>query len=138
MVDGPTEPADLHRTEANRALVNEFIEEVLVGHRVDRLANYVQAEQFTQHNPDLRDGIGALRAHLEAMSGQRRVVEYERLHRVLAHGSFVLAVSEGFHCGVHTAFYDLFRVADGMLVEHWDTIEAVPPKAIWKNQNGKF
>ena len=39
---------------------------------------------------------------------------------------------------VHTAFYDLYRAQDGKLVEHWDTIEAVPPKSEWKNCNGKF
>ena len=40
--------------------------------------------------------------------------------------------------GAHTAFYDLFRLADGMIVEHWDTTETVAPKADWKNNNGKF
>jgi predicted SnoaL-like aldol condensation-catalyzing enzyme len=39
---------------------------------------------------------------------------------------------------VHSSFYDLFRVADGKLAEHRDTIEAVPPPSEWKNDNGKF
>ena len=63
---------------------------------------------------------------------------HDRLHRVLAQGSFVLCVSEGRFDGAHTAFYDLFRLADGMIVEHWDTTETVAPKADWKNNNGKF
>jgi len=25
-----------------------------------------------------------------------------------------------------------------MLVEHWDTIEAIPARSEWKNDNGKF
>jgi hypothetical protein len=25
-----------------------------------------------------------------------------------------------------------------LLVEHWDTIEAIPPRDQWKNSNGKF
>ena len=61
-----------------------------------------------------------------------------RLHRVLAEGCFALAVSEGERDGVHTAFYDLYRVHAGRLVEHWDTVAAVPPAAEWKNTNGKF
>lgn len=138
MVDGPTEAVDLGRTEANRSFVREFIEDVLIDHRVDRLDRYIDRERFTQHNPELVDGIGALKAELEAVSGDRPVVEYERLHRVLAEGSFVLAVSEGFLAGVHSSFYDLFRVAQGKLVEHWDTIEAVPAPSEWKNDNGKF
>ncbi len=35
-------------------------------------------------------------------------------------------------------FPALFRVAEGKLVEHWDTIEAIPPRSAWKNDNGKF
>jgi len=138
MVDGPTEAAELGRTEANRSFVREFIEDVLIDRRVDRLDHYIDRERFTQHNPELEDGIGALKAELEAVSGDRPVVQYERLHRVLAEGSFVLSVSEGFLAGVHSSFYDLFRVAEGELVEHWDTIEAVPAPSEWKNNNGKF
>jgi predicted SnoaL-like aldol condensation-catalyzing enzyme len=51
---------------------------------------------------------------------------------------FVLSVGEGSLDGVHSSFYDLFRVAEGKLVEHWDTIEEVPPRNEWKNDNGKF
>ena len=64
--------------------------------------------------------------------------DYRVLHRVLAEGNFVLTVTEGELRGVHTAFYDLYRVADGVLVEHWDTVEAVAPLAEWKHDNGKF
>ena len=138
MVDGPTEAAELGRTEANRSRVREFIERVLIDRRIDRLDHFIDRQRFTQHNPELEDGIGALKAELEAVTGDRPVVEYERIHRVLAEGSFVLSVSEGFLAGVHSSFYDLFRIAEDKLVEHWDTIEAVPAQSEWKNDNGKF
>ncbi len=138
MVDGPTEATNLDRTEANRRFVREFIEEVVIDRRVDRLANYIDTQGFTQHNPRLEDGLRALKAELDAVSGDRPVIKYEHLHRILAEGSFVLSVSEGIISGVHSSFYDLFRVADGRIVEHWDTIEAVPAPSKWKNENGKF
>jgi len=47
-------------------------------------------------------------------------------------------VSEGALNGVHTSFYDLFRIAKGKIVEHWDTIETVAPREQWENENGKF
>ena len=38
----------------------------------------------------------------------------------------------------HTSFYDLFRVENGKIAEHWDVIGPIPPKEQWKNQTGKF
>ena len=52
-------------------------------------------------------------------------MEYDRSHRVLAEGNYVLSVSEGSLNGVHSSFYDLLRVNRGMFVEHWGTIEAI-------------
>ena len=97
--------------------------------------NYIDSEGYTEHNPDMSDGLPALRASLSSNS---KVKTYNKLHRVLAEGSFVLSISEGSLDGVHSSFYDLFRVAEGKLVEHWDTIDAVPPRSEWKNDNGKF
>jgi predicted SnoaL-like aldol condensation-catalyzing enzyme len=59
-------------------------------------------------------------------------------HRVLGEGNFVLTVSEGQFAGKHTSFYDLWRVENGKIAEHWDTVEAIPKEAEWKNGNGKF
>lgn len=30
------------------------------------------------------------------------------------------------------------RLDNGKIVEHWDTVEAIPEKTEWKNTNGKF
>jgi len=65
-------------------------------------------------------------------------MRYTRVHRVLGEGNFVLAMSEGTFGGNPTSFYDLFRVENGKIAEHWDTIETIPPKSEWKNANGKF
>lgn len=138
MVDGPAEATDPDLTEENRATVRSFVETVLVDGRTDRLADFVSDEAYIEHNPRLGDGIATLRSALEAEADGRRRIDYQRLHRVLADGSFVLAVSEGRHDGVHSAFYDLFRLADGRIAEHWDTTEKVAPRSEWKNDNGKF
>lgn len=138
MVDGPTEATDLDRTEANRELVRSFVDEVCIGRRLDRLAQFIDEDDFTQHSPHIADGLPALRAAMEATADNGGAAEYRRLHRLLAEGNFVLAVSEGARDGVHSAFYDLYRIAGGKIVEHWDTVEAIPPRDEWKNDNGKF
>ncbi len=138
MVDGSTEVTDHGLTESNRALVRSFVETVLLGGEIDRLGEFVSAEGFAEHNPRSADGVETLRSVLTEVSEGKRRLAYQQLHRVLAEGNFVLSVSEGEFDGVHSAFYDLFRLADGKIVEHWDTTERVVPRSEWKNDNGKF
>jgi len=138
MVDGPTEAVDLELTESNRSFVRSFIEVVLVGGRLDRLTDFIGEDAYTEHSPRLGDGLSVFRSALEVEEGNRRRIDYHRIHRVLAEGCFVLCVSEGNCGGIHTAFYDLFRLAKSKVVEHWDTTEKIAPRSEWKNENGKF
>lgn len=138
MIDGPTEATDLDKTEANKALVRAFIDDILVHGRMDKLAGYFDGDSYLQHNPQVADGLSGLGKALEAFARQGLTLKYDRIHRVLGEGNFVLVVSEGTFGGRATSFYDLFRVANGKIAEHWDTIEAIPPRAEWKNDNGKF
>jgi len=138
MVDGPTEAVDLELTESNRSLVRSFVKLVLVEGNLDQLANFIDEQTFTEHNSRIDDGVSALRSALEVEEGGKRRIDYHRVHRVLAEGSFVLSVSEGNYAGAHCAFYDLFRLENGKVVEHWDTTEKIAPRDKWKNDNGKF
>lgn len=138
MVDGPTEAVDLDLTESNRSLVRTFVKVVLVNGQLERLTEFVDEHAYAEHNPRLGDGVAALRAALKVEEESVRRIDYLRIHRVLAEGNFVLCVSEGNYNRVHTAFYDLFRLDNGRLVEHWDTTEKIAQRSEWKNTNGKF
>ncbi len=137
MLDGATEITDRDRTETNRSLARDFVETVLIARDFDRMDNYLAAD-LIQHDPDIGDGADAWRTALsETRDGAPRRT-YDRLHRVLAEGNFVLCMSEGWSDGRHTSFYDLFRIDAGRIVEHWNTIETIAPRSEWKNDNGKF
>jgi predicted SnoaL-like aldol condensation-catalyzing enzyme len=138
MVDGPTEATDHELTVGNRDLVRSFMETVVVDGHHGQLADYVDEEVYAEHNPRLGNDLSAFRSELAAMDHSGRHLDYQRLHRVLAEGNFVLCVSEGAIGSIHSAFYDLFRVANGKIVEHWDTTEKIAPRVEWKNDNGKF
>lgn len=138
MVDGVSKVSDIEQTEANRELVSKFVELVLIACRLDELPGFV-TQSYTEHNPRMEDGLDSLHKALSKKTDNaERAVKYEKLHRLLADGDFVLSVCEGFLAGVHSSFYDLYRIADGKIVEHWDTTEAVAPRHEWKNDNGKF
>ncbi len=138
MVDGPTVACDHEMTETNRSLVQAFVETVLISGQLDRLADYVHADNYVEHNPNLEDGMQSLHTALSQQTQGQRHITYQQQHRVLAEGNFVLSVSEGTRHGSHSAFYDLFRIQDGKIVEHWDTTETIVPREEWKNTNGKF
>ncbi len=137
--DGTTEITDLHKTEANKKVAEDFITNVLLNHEMDKVASYINPTNYIQHNPAVADGLDGFGAAMKYFAENGLVMEYTKLHKVLGQGNFVLTMSEGkFGKGDHTAFYDLFRIEDGLIVEHWDVIAPIPAKSEWKNQNGKF
>ena len=138
MIDGATTVTDAADTENNKTLVRNFVTDILVNGDMAKLAGYFNGDQYIQHNPMIPDQLSGLGNALAAMAKQGITLKYDRVHAVLGEGNFVLVVSEGHLGGRHSSFYDLFRVQNGKIVEHWDTIEPIPTKSEWKNANGKF
>lgn len=138
MIDGPVASQDFDKTETNKKLVAAFVDDILVNGRMDRLAGYYDGDNYHQHNPQIGDGLSGLSAALQAMAKAGVTMKYHKIHQVLGEGNFVLVTSEGEFAGKSSAFYDLFRVQNGKIAEHWDTIETIPPRSEWKNANGKF
>lgn len=137
-IDGHVEISDLDKTAANKSLVGEFVDAILVKGEMDKFTSFFDGDNYIQHNPAIGDGLSGLNAALQAMAKQGITMEYHKVHKVLGEGNFVLVMSEGAFAGKPTSFYDLFRVADGKIAEHWDVMETILPKSEWKNQNGKF
>lgn len=138
MTDGATEITDLDKTEENKTLVRNFIEDILVNGNMEKLAGYFDGDNYIQHNPLIADQLSGLGNALAEWAKHGITMKYDKIHKVLGEGNFVLIVSEGHLAGKHNAFYDLFRVENGKLAEHWDTIEEIPAQENWKNNNGKF
>lgn len=138
MIDGATEIKDLNKTDANKKLVKAFVDDILVNGKMDKLAGYFDGDNYIQHNPNVPDQLSGLGKTLGEWAKQGITMKYDTIHKVLGEGNFVLTVSEGTLAGKHTSFYDLFRVENGKIAEHWDVIETIAPKESWKNNNGKF
>ncbi len=92
----------------------------------------------SQHNTGIADGFSGLGAALEALGKQGIQMIYTTVHQVLAQGNYVLAVSEGTFGGAPTSYYDLWRIENGKIAEHWDVMETIADKSTWQNQNGKI
>ena len=136
--DGTMTITDLDKTEENRALVNNFLYDVMQGHNLGKMADYFDGDTYIQHNSNIADGVSGLTDALAALAQQNIQMIYTTTHQVLAEGNYVLAVSEGTYGGVPTAYYDLWRVENGKIAEHWDVMETIADQSTWQNQNGKF
>ncbi len=136
-IDGPTTITDLEHTEQNKRIVRDFLGDVLQGGNIDRITSYVSSETYLQHNPLVGDGLEGLSAFVAELAGQGQTMAYAKVHFVVGQGDFVSSYSQVDLGGKQFAVFDLFRLADGLIVEHWDAMEPVPSPDVATN-SGKF
>lgn len=137
-IDGATAITDLDKTETNRALVEEFLMRSMIRQENVDITDYISPNEYIQHNPMVADGLEGFGAFINQMAEQGITMVYDEVHMVIAEGNFVLAMSEGSFAGEPQAFYDLFRIDGGLIVEHWDVIAPMPGPDAPNNQSGKF
>lgn len=136
-IDGTRVKKDVDR-EATRQVATNFIHDVLMGEHPEKLTSYFAGDNYIQHNSTMADGVSGLGAALEALAKQNIKMIYDQNNFVLADGDYALGISEGSFGGKKTTYYDLFRIEDGKIAEHWDVMEELAPESSWKNNNGKF
>ena len=135
-LDGPTAVVDRKQTEANRTLVRDFKQVVTVELRFDRVDEFIDGDHYIQHASKVGDGTAGMKARVSQVEkpGETPVLIPRRY---LADGNFVLCLVEA-RTEPPTANYDLFRVENGRIAEHWDVLSVIPPQNRWKNANGPF
>lgn len=137
-IDGPTEIKESGNTEKTRKIVEGFIGDVLRGEHLEKLTSYFDEGKYIQHNISIADGLAGLGKALEEMAKAGIQMIYDKTFKVIACGDYALGMSEGSFASKPTVFYDLFRVENGYIAEHWDVMEETMPKEKWANSNGKF
>lgn len=136
--DGATDITDKEKSTPNKKVVNDFLLNVFMKGQMDKIDLYINPNKYIQHNPNIPDGLDGLNIAMEIMAEKGITIEYDKIHKVLGEGNFVLSMCEGNLDKESTAFYDLFRLENTKIVEHWDAIVPIPPRSEWKNDNGKF
>lgn len=136
--DGISEITDLDKTEQNKATVIELFDVLLNGTQEEAMAavNEKFLTDYKQHNPDGSDGIeGFFEAQMNGKVQPRWL--FEKQHKVIGEGNYVLSIAEGKHSGVHSIFYDLVRLENSKIAEHWDVIQEIPTANL-AHENGMF
>lgn len=122
-----------------RDIVLAFYEAALNEKSVEKAKQYL-GDTYLQHNPRVPDGV----------EGLVRFIEFRRTHYPQARNEVKRVIAEGDLVALHVhsvvipgtpgrAIVDIFRVADGKVVEHWDVIQEIPVDLFPPlNDNGLF
>ena len=135
-VDGDTNIVPNENTEKTREIVSNFLVDVMQGKNPGKTAEYFDGNNYIQHNSSIADGLDGLGNALKALAEQGIQMIYDKTHFVLACGDYALGISEGTFGGAYTSYYDLWRVQDDKIAEHWDVMETISDNP--QNNNGKF
>ncbi|MFB9629474.1 nuclear transport factor 2 family protein [Nonomuraea helvata] len=111
-------------------LIRDYVELVWNQGRTD-LAGRFLTEDLVQHNPNLPDGRKPLVDFIDGFRRQLPQARFE-IRRLAAQDDLVfvhsLFTAEPGHRGV--AVVDVFRLAGGLIAEHWDLREDVPETTV--------
>ena len=117
-------------TSSNRDLIHDFVT-ILYERREPRIAfeKYVD-EGYIQHNPAIADGRESALRWLEPVFAKPDAEIQVR--RVTVDGNYATVQIIG-RMGPDdpgSAIINIFRLEDGMIMEHWDVIQAMPAKTV--------
>jgi len=138
MTDGPVTATDLDKTAANKKLIRKFVQDVFVDGHLNKFDSYIAGDNFIEHHPGFGDGLSGLKKGFADLRAKGITLKYKVIHQVLGQGNFCMVQGEGELTGKPIALYDLYRIENGKIAEHWDVIEEIPARETWKNPNGKF
>lgn len=116
--------------EANLALVLEMYHKVLIAMDSRAVDDYI-APDYVQHSSLAEPGVEALKAFLDKVRAESPDAR-QTIHRTLVDGDMVAVHVhvERFPGDPGLAVVDIFRVADGMIAEHWDVLQEVPANPV--------
>jgi predicted SnoaL-like aldol condensation-catalyzing enzyme len=117
MTNGTTVINEKADSAVNKRLIDEFYQE-----RFGKNDTRYLAEDYLDHDPD---------------GGLLKQSSYDvKVHRLVAEGDFVVAQCELIGETVSYANYDIFRIANGKIAEHWCVEQQVPQTMA--HNNGMF
>jgi predicted SnoaL-like aldol condensation-catalyzing enzyme len=112
-------------TARNKEVVRNFYTTVLISREVDAAPRFLRPD-YIQHNPQVPTGLKGFVDAFRARFAQQLPSDYKReLLNVVGDNDMVVVYvrqtwtgKDGQH---HQALgFDMFRVQDGMIAEHWD------------------
>jgi predicted SnoaL-like aldol condensation-catalyzing enzyme len=112
-------------TISNKHIVADFYKKI-VGQRDSSLINTYVREDYLQHSAAGKDGRQALYEMVEFLKTLPKPAETQSpVKRLIGDGDMVVIQLDINFMGKRMVVLDLFRLADGMLAEHWDAVQEI-------------
>jgi predicted SnoaL-like aldol condensation-catalyzing enzyme len=121
----PAVLSDEALTARNKAVVREFYTTVFIGRNVDAAPRFL-APTYIQHSANIPTGLKGFVDTFRPLFAKKLPADYKReILRIVGENDIVVIFNKqsGTHPdGKHEVLlqFDMFRVENGMIVEHWD------------------
>ena len=152
-IDTLTQPHWSDAERSNAALALRFVQLLMNDHDFDAVGKEFGAGQYTQHNRSMHNGIPGVIEAVEAVVKRFPGYSYD-VKSIIASSDRVVFQSHATMRESHRGndrkgfnIFDTWKVEDGALVEHWDSLEPIDlPMRLYftltggrvRNSNGVF
>lgn len=120
-----------HQELENARLVTDFVQNLMNNHNFEYILQRYNDSAYVQHNRNLPDKMTGLVGFLKSFTEDYPDYSYDVKH-IYVDGEYVIfhshATLEKEHRGNDTKgmnIIDTWRIEDGRIVEHWDSIQAL-------------
>lgn len=122
--------------EENKKTVVAFYEKAINDKNFEAASVYL-GPYYIQHNPNAEDGIEGFKKFVHYLK-DNFPDSHSDIKRVFAEGDYVILHVHSIRVPgtLGRAIFDLFRLEDGKIVEHWDAVQDIPEQSA--NSNGMF
>jgi len=115
----------------NVELISSFVQDLMIDHDAKKVIARYGNSSYIQHNRNIPDGMEGISKYVEEFAKEYPDFTYD-VKRIIADGDFVIFHSHATLKREHRGndkkglnITDIWRVKDGKIVEHWDSIQAI-------------
>ncbi|MCH4896998.1 polyketide cyclase [Marinilabiliaceae bacterium JC040] len=124
--------SDIDKTEENKSIIKSFLIEIHQNKKFEELEKYISIDSYIEHSVSIKNGFENFRAFL-----LNNDVTYDNIFHIMGEGNYVVSYSKVKINNSSLAVFDIYRLENGKIVEHWDNMEEIPSIEEQAN-SGKF
>lgn len=125
-IEGPILIENEKSTLQNKKIVEDFTNQVLIDRNFQTLKSFVVTD-LIQHNPKINNGLKGIAEYYQK-------IKIQKVHKIIGQGNFVVTQSNVIVNNTEFVFYDIYRLKNGLITEHWTVSQIIPE--VMSHSNG--